>query len=155
MPRGGARTGSGPAPTPGSARSDARGLTFNQLPAEGYDGEIPDFVGPPPSAREQLWWEWAWRTPQAALWATAQWSWVVPAVADWCRLKVQAEGAEVPGTVWTTLRQRESDILLNNEALVKAGYVVATDELAAKRTEAAESDDYDPRAEMQAINGDG
>lgn len=148
---------SGPAPTPGSGRSDARGLSFKSLPAEGYQGEIPTFPLPrqpryyvyyEDKRRVQEFdedatqrfrdlelshWEWAWRTPQAALWITSQWSWVIPAVTDWCRLKAMSADSECPTAIWTAIRQREGDILLSNDSLNRAGYQVVSDEVAQKR----------------------
>ncbi len=150
MPSGG-HARSGPAPKPGSGRSDSRGINFRTLPAHGYQGEIPKFPGPRPRARVVAWWEWAWRTPQAALWATDEWAWVIPAVADWARLKAVCETAQATGAMWTALRQREGDILLTADALARAGWIVAP----AKSAEKAEdkSGGYDPRAEMGADDG--
>ena len=73
MARGGARNRSGPQPDPMSGRSDARGLKFDQLPAEGYDGEVPEFGLPGATPRELAVWEKLWRTPQAAAWAREPW----------------------------------------------------------------------------------
>jgi len=134
MPSGGARKRSGPPPSPGSGRSEMRKLAFTALPAEGYTGEVPDYPGPAIGS-SLSWWAWAWSTPQAALWATPQWSWVIPQVADWCRIKAMLEDPEAPASLWAALRQREGDILLSNDALNRAGYKIATDEVAAKRAE--------------------
>src|SRR5690606_25802661 len=107
-------------------------------PSEGYKGPIPDFPQPVVFGSELTYWNWAWRQPQAALWATPQWSFVVLAVADWCSLKARAEDPKAPATVMTAIRQREDDILLTAPALRSAGYQVATDELAEKRDAVAE-----------------
>ena len=156
MPSGG-HARSGPAPTPGSGASERKGLKFKSLPAAGYKGETPEFPLPKQPRyyyeyedkrrvrildveetaafrdRELGFWEWAWRTPQAALWATDQWSWVTPAVADWCRLKAQSGDPECPTAIWTAIRQREDDILLSNVALGRAGYSVTVDEVGERR----------------------
>lgn len=156
----GGHSRSGPAPTPGSGRSDSRGLSFKNLPAEGYTGDIPDF--PLPKMRRTSWefedgkrykvfdedatasfretelfhWNWAWRTPQAALWATDQWSWVLPAVADWCRLKALVAEDDAPVGLWAQIRGREGDVLLTSDSLARAGYQVVADEVADKRATA-------------------
>lgn len=132
MPSGG-HARSGPAPDPRSGASDRKGLKFKSLPAAGYDGDVPDFPGAPPSARAQAWWDWAWKTPQAALWATNQWSWVVPMVADWCTLKAKFDEPDAPVSLVQAIRQREGDILLSNDALLRAGYTVVVDEIAELR----------------------
>ena len=157
MTSGGARNTSGPAPTPGSGRSDTRALKFKSLPSEGYDGEVPDFPQPVVFGNELTYWNWAWRRPQAALWATPQWSSVILAVADWCSLKAQAEDPEAPIGVRAAIRQREGDILLLNDALQRAGYQIASDELAQRREDSTSTkpaaSGYDPRAEMRAVQG--
>lgn len=153
MPSGG-HSRSGPAPSPTSGASDRKGLTFNNLPAEGYAGEIPAFPGPTPAARVAEWWSWVWRTPQAALWATPQWSWVIPAVADWCLLKAKAETSEVPAALMTAIRQREGDILLSHDALLRAGYKIAVDELAAKRDDEPRPESAKDRAKRLRAVGD-
>ena len=135
MVSGGPRRNSGPAPSPGSATSDRRGLNFKSLPAEGYGGPIPDFPRPVLFGSELTHWTWCWRTPQAALWATPQWSWVIPAVAHYCSLMAQSEQPDCPVGVHAQIRGREGEILLTQEALLKAGYQVATDELSARREE--------------------
>lgn len=150
MTSGGARSRSGPAPDPNSGASDRRGLTFTQLPTDGYDGPVPDYPAPIVGSAFK-WWEWAWSTPQAALWATPQWSWVVPAVADWCRIKALLEAPDAPASLWAALRQREGDILLSNDALLRAGYRVAVNELSEKRSESAEPKRTSARDRLRAV----
>jgi hypothetical protein len=152
MPSGG-HSRSGPPPTPGSGRSDALGRKFSDLPAEGYDGEAPEFPRPVVFGSELAHWDRAWRTPQAALWATPQWSWVVPAVAHYCSLMAQSELAECPIGVHAQIRSREADILLTNDSLNRAGYRVVANQVSEKRDERATQSlsavpEYDPRAEI-------
>lgn len=132
MPSGG-HSRSGPAPRPGSGRSDARGLKFKGLPSEGYSGAVPEFPRQVVFGTELSHWERVWRTPQAALWASDQWSWVVPAVAHYCALMAQSELADCPVGVHAQIRGRETDILLSSDALARAGYQVVSDELQEKR----------------------
>ena len=101
MARGGARNRSGPQPDPGSARSDARGLQFRTLPAEGFSGAVPAFPIPnlmtdderpkvhPISKREKVLWRQVWRSPQAVVWAEESWRW--PILAEMCRLQATVE----------------------------------------------------------------
>jgi hypothetical protein len=96
-----------------SGRSDARGLTFGQLPQGGFQGEVPVF--PLPRMLRYVWvyeeksrlrevseeltdafrdreiavWEEAWTTPQADAWSRDSWRW--PIVAEYCRLKTVVE----------------------------------------------------------------
>lgn len=126
---------SGPAPQPGSGRSDSRGLNFKKLPAEGYRGEVPEFPRPVLFGTELSHWNAVWRTPQAALWATPQWSWIIPAVAHYCSLMAQSEQPDCPVGVHAQIRGREGDILLTSDALIRAGFQVVTDEIEAKRSD--------------------
>lgn len=178
MASGGPRRNSGPAPSPTSATSDRKGLKFTTLPSEGFSGDVPPFPLPKMlryrwefedkrryqvldldltqafREAEESFWEWAWRTPQAALWATPQWSWVLPSVADWCRLKALSCEHDAAVGIWAAIRQREGDILLTSEALGRAGYTIATDALAEKRAEASEKRPSS-RTRLTAVSGGG
>ena len=59
----------GPLPDPGAARRNAPTIPTTTLPASGFKGPCPE---PPeyPTLGEagRTWWNWAWRTPQAAGW---------------------------------------------------------------------------------------
>lgn len=153
--RSGGHARSGPAPTPGSGRSDARGLSFKSLPAEGYTGDVPEFPRPVVFGSELTHWEAVWRTPQAALWATPQWSWIVPAVAHYCSLMAQSEELNCPVGVHAQIRGREGDILLTADALARAGYQVVTDELGAKRESTKPAKSSGSRARMGVAGGTG
>ncbi len=148
---------SGPAPTPGSGRSDSRGLNFKSLPAEGYKGDIPEFPRPVIHGSELSHWNAAWRTPQAALWVTPQWSWVIPAVAHYCTLMAQSEDPECPVGVHGQIRGREGDILLTSDSLNRAGYQIVADEVAEKCSgspEAVKPQSARERAKRLRVAGD-
>lgn len=114
MGSGGHRMNSGPKPDPRSGRSDRRGLKFNQLPAEGWSGDVPEFPLPKMDRftketdgeggtvevfdakltkrtreREIEVWNEAWRTPQASMWSVDSWRWST--IAEYCRLKTVIE----------------------------------------------------------------
>src|SRR5690348_7225163 len=105
MPKGGARIRSGPAPDPKSGRSDRRGYALTALPAEGFDGEAPEFPLPQRKVYAKEWneagkqvqvydatetarieerelefWAWLWTTPQACAWSTLSQRWRQPNV---------------------------------------------------------------------------
>lgn len=147
---GGARPRSGTAPDPNSARSDRKGLKFHTLPSEGYDGEIPKFPRPVLFGSEVTYWNAVWRTPQAALWATPQWSWIIPAVAHYCSLMAQSEFVDCPVGVHAQIRGREGEILLTNDALIRAGYIIAADEVAERRDDKADAQDRPASARERA-----
>lgn len=108
---GGARNRSGPGKDLSSLRS--ADLKLVQLPADGFDGDVPEF--PLPRMLRYRWefedkrkfqvvdddatgmvrdrelalWDQVWRTPQAAAWYTQPWRWTI--VAEYCRLKTVVE----------------------------------------------------------------
>ena len=68
MPKGGARTRSGPAPDPTALRRERDAGEWTILPAEGREGATPDWPFEEQSVREAVLWERLWRMPQALMW---------------------------------------------------------------------------------------
>lgn len=129
MPRGGARNRSGPPPDPNSGRSEQRGYTLSALPAVGYDGAIPDFPLPEPTARELEVWNWAWRTPQACAWSLPSESWRVRTVALWCRVSVACESPDAAASLLGQLHRFADQIGMTTAGLAEMGWrIVATDD---------------------------
>src|SRR5690606_7974612 len=159
MPRGGARKRSGPAANPNSGRSDRRGYKLTALPAEGYDGPVPDFPLMPRRVyrwehegkrrfqvldeettaivadREAELWEWAWRTPQACAWSLPSESWRINTIAMWVRTFVICESAEATAADKGSLHRFADQIGLTTAGLAEMGWSVAQDELGEKRAE--------------------
>lgn len=157
MARGGARNRSGPSPDPTSGRSDARGVKFDALPLEGFQGEVPDFplpsvevlsetfidgaklkeVDPGASGarndREQELWEWAWTTPQACAWALEPWRW--QAVAMWVRVSALCESADATAADKGSLHRFADQIGLTPAGLKENGWAIARSEVDMRRAE--------------------
>ncbi len=57
----------GPLPDPDSIRRNKPTIPTNKLPAEGYAGEVPE-PAYDLGRSGSLWWEWAWKLPQADAW---------------------------------------------------------------------------------------
>lgn len=68
MPKGGARTRSGPAPDPTALRRERDAGEWTILPAEGREGATPDWPFEEQGVREAVLWERLWRMPQALMW---------------------------------------------------------------------------------------
>ena len=135
MPSGG-HARSGPAKKEGSARAEASGYKLSALPASGYDGPVPDWpLTPAASEVEELYWERAWRTPQACVWARAEWSWLVPDVARWVRLTVRCDDPDAPATLLARLPSAEDKIGMTAAGLARMGAKIAPDQMAEKRAE--------------------
>lgn len=130
MTSGGARNRSGPAPDPMSGRSDARGLSFTALPADGYSGEVPGWPLRPAATddllalRELDIWAEAWRSPQAAAWAAQSWRWTI--IAEYCRLKAVVELAPAASAALVSQLHRYRDqIGLTPAGLKENGWQIA------------------------------
>lgn len=174
MPSGGARNRSGPPPDPNSGRSETRGLVFTALPAEGYQGKIPEF--PLPKMRMHQWiqedkrrwrefdpdateafrerevqlWEIAWSYPQACVWALHPWRWT--AVAQWVRTSVVCEGDEATAADKGSLHRFADQIGLTPAGLKENGWQIAEDKLAERRAEKDDEDeDEDPRDRFTVV----
>lgn len=130
MARGGARNRSGPKAREESARSERRGYTLTALPAEGFDGPVPDFPLPDPSERELEVWEAAWRTPQACAWSMPSERWRTRTVAMWVRLSVVCESPEVGAAHLAQLHRFADQIGMTTAGLAEMGWKVAVDQLA-------------------------
>jgi hypothetical protein len=133
MPSGGARNRSGPAVDPNSGRSDRRGLSFSDLPGDGFSGGAPEFPTPGASDRELEVWSGLWATPQAAAWFGQAWRW--DQVADLVRMQVRSEAADAPVGIYAQVRAARADLGLTPAGLKENGWSIAADEVAVKRAE--------------------
>lgn len=147
MVSGGSRNRSGPPASELSGRSEKRGFSLTALPAEGYDGPVPEWPLPSPLGRELEVWELAWRTPQACAWSMPSEAWRVRTVAMWCRLSVRCEDIEAPASLLGQLHRFADQVGMTTAGLAEMGWKVAVDELGAKRavTEPQESTPSRPR----------
>lgn len=102
MPKGGARSRSGPAPTSTerSHKADSQGWTT--LPADGRDGPLPAFPLYSPSSREMDLWERLWETPQAVMWQQLNQEFEV---ASYVRLLARAELPKSSSMIWAQVKQ--------------------------------------------------
>lgn len=151
MARGGARNRSGPQPDESSGRSEQRGVVFTALPAEGYDGEPPEFPLPLASGRELEVWAEAWSMPQAAAWSVQSWRW--RAVAMWVRWSVRMEAEDASAALGNVVIRYADQIGLTPAGLKENGWKIAEDDLAAKRQEKdpVEDDAEDVRSRFMVV----
>lgn len=123
--------GSGPPPSPTSRRqSGNQAHTWTDLPANGYDGDVPAWPLPDGTSREAELWDSLWRTPQAAVWA--QLCWTVD-VALYARVLTVAESGDMKAI--TEARLRSVELGLTPTGMLKNRWRIKTDDVAAKRTE--------------------
>lgn len=149
MARGGARNRSGPPADPSSGRSDRRGVKLTALPAEGWDGAVPEFSLLDPTTRELDLWEWAWRTPQACAWQLPSESWRVRTVALWVRLSARCEMEDAAASLLAQLHRFADQIGMTPAGLRENGWAIAKDEVGEKRAERDESPQEQPKRERR------
>jgi hypothetical protein len=175
MPSGG-HANSGPPPDPNSLKSAKRGLTFVTLPAAGYDGDVPEYPLPKVPvydiwfenkerhkvldleatearfSRELELWAWAWRTPQAAMWAAEPWR--QHPVALWVRTAAICESGDATAADKNSLHRFADQIGLTPAGLTFNGWKIAADQLAEKRAEKAPAlSAPSARDRMKALRG--
>lgn len=153
MSSGGARNRSGPPADPASGRSDQRGYSLTALPADGYDGPVPEFPLPDVSDRELEVWESAWRTPQAAAWAMPSEAWRIRSVAMWVRTSVRCEDPDASASILGQLHRFADQIGMTTAGLAEMGWAVSLDEVAAKRVEPSEAREA-PQRRLRAVSND-
>ena len=140
MAQGGRRLRGGPPPVEGSRESLRRGYVLTALPAEGYDGPVPDWPLPvreddEVAAREGDLWRWVWRTPQACAWSLPSERWRTQIVARWVRQAVLCESVGAKPADHGQLHRYADQIGLTTAGLREMGWKVATDEVTAKAAE--------------------
>lgn len=110
----------GPAPSPNARRRNAR-PEWRVLPAEGREGDPPDWpIGKGTTAERALWAE-LWSSPQAIAWADLGW---VRVVARYCRLLVKAERGGAAASLLSEVRQLEDRLGLTPMAMKRLQWEV-------------------------------
>lgn len=154
MARGGARNRSGPQPEEGSGRSDARGVVFTALPADGFRGEVPEFPLPDALERELVVWAQAWRTPQAAAWSVQSWRWRT--VALWVRWSVRMEDPEAGAALGNVVVRLADQVGLTPAGLRENGWKIAErapDPAPTASTAAKPTARRSPRDRLKVVTG--
>lgn len=103
----------GPAPNPQARRRNAR-PDWRTLPAEGFDGDAPEWPIGEATVSEQVLWLDLWRTPQADAWADLGWTRVV---ARYARLVLEAESPDAAAALLSEVRQMEDRLGLSPMAM--------------------------------------
>lgn len=158
MPRGGARNRSGPTADPTSGRSDRRGFKLTALPAQGYDGPVPEFPLSAPTERELDVWADLWRTPQACAWSMPSESWRVRTVALYVRTVVRCEEPDAGAALLGQLHRFADQIGMTTAGLAEMGWKVAVDEVGAKAADHAQAASPAParsssRSKLKVVSG--
>ena len=151
MPRGGARSRSGPPQDPNALRrlrkDDAQWLL---LPAEGRAEPAPDWPLTEASPRELVLWERWWRKPEALLWEADG---SIDYVALTVRMFSEAEVTKASAENRKTVRMMMADLYLTRDAKDKAHIRVVADEVTEKREERKAPSGPAARDRMKVVPG--
>ena len=152
MPKGGARTRSGPAPDPTALRRERDAGEWTILPAEGREGATPDWPFEDQSVREVVLWERLWRMPQGLMWERYGQE---LEVALYVRRLAEAEKPDSAVVLSTLVRQMADSLGLTTPGLRANRWRIAAEEPvrpASARKPVARSSS---RSRLKVVSGDG
>lgn len=117
MPKGGARTRSGPPPDPNALRRERDKGDWLDLPADGREGDPPEWpLSPVASKRERTLWADLWGRPQAVAWERHG---SAPIVGLYVRRFAEAERRNAPVNVSTLVRQLADELGLTESGMLR------------------------------------
>jgi hypothetical protein len=151
MPKGGARSRSGPPPTRGAVRNGRNGdAGWIHLSAD-REGDPPAWPLGRATKFELEQWEREWRRPQAVMWERLGWE---IQVALYIRMLRQASGAKMPATLMTNLMSQMVTLGLTGDGLARLRWILPDDappeKAAPKRATTASA-----RDRMRVLEGGG
>lgn len=124
MPKGGARTRSGPAPDPFAPRSRTSADEWTKLPRSGRPGDAPAWPLPRPTQREKALWAKLWARPQAIEWERQGQE---LEVALYVRRMVEAEQRGSAVNLSTLVRQMADSLGLTTPGLRNNRWLIVDD----------------------------
>ncbi|MEV8269140.1 hypothetical protein AB0P19_02260 [Microbacterium oleivorans] len=120
----------GPAPNPDARRRNKRPVAMT-LPPEGRKGRAPAFPIKTEKRVPAVWAE-LWKTPQAVAWQKLGYHRVV---ARYAIMLTAAEHVDAPASLLGEVRQLEDRLGLTPMSMKRLEWVIAEDEVGAKRAE--------------------
>lgn len=150
MPKGGARTNSGPPPDPNALRRDRKtDGDWTTLPSR-REGDVPEWPLAGQSDREAVIWSTYWCKPQAILWERNGQEFEV---ALHVRQMVEAESPDATTAARTLVRQQLDSLLLTLPAMRSARVRIAADEVQEKRQTRTTKKAASSRSRLKVANG--
>lgn len=151
MPKGGARTHSGPPPDPNALRRDRKADgEWTTLPPV-REGRAPKWPLVDQTGREERVWASYWRKPQAILWERNGQEFEV---AIHVRQLVEAEVEGATSAARTLVRQQMDSLLLTLPAMRSARVRISADEVGEKRaTQPAPAAPTSSRTRLKVATG--
>lgn len=151
MPKGG-HARSGPAPDPNALRRERDAGEWVVLPAEGRQGEPPEWPLVGHTEREAELWALMWRKPQAVMWER---NGQQIEVALYVRNLTIVELPGSPVNLGTLLRQQADALGLTVPGMRANRWRIARDEVAEKRAEKTAPRRASARSRLKVIAGGG
>lgn len=124
MPKGGARTRSGPPPDPNALARERDAGEWTKLPISGRPGPAPEWPLTRPNARETKLWTELWRKPQAIMWEKLG---QFHEVALYVRRLTEAEQRNSAVALSTLVRQLADSLGLTTPGLRAARWTIVRD----------------------------
>lgn len=152
MPRGGARTNSGPAPDPMALRRERDAGEWTILPAEGRPGDAPEWPLVGRCARELDLWDRLWAKPQAMMWERLGQE---LEVALYVRNLALAEQPGAPVNLGTLVRQMADSLGLTTPGLRNNRWRITRDEVTERRQDSpTPASRPSSRGRLKVVGGD-
>ena len=131
MASGGARARSGPAPDPNALRRDRKDdKGWETLPAEGFQGDVPEFPLEEFNPSEWALWKRLWAKPQAFMWDQLQLEFEV---AAYVRAFLESVEPEASAGLKTAVLRMSAELGLSTVGMGQLRWKIATDEVAEHR----------------------
>ena len=154
MPRGGARSVSGPPPDPNALRRDrpTDSAGWVTLPNEGPTAPAPVFPLVNPNDREHEVWDELWATPQAHMWHALKQEWEV---AFFVRKLVEAEKPKASTELRKSIRQDFDSLGLSVQGMLRNRWRIAgvTPEQSTEDTPRTAPRRKSTRDRLKVVNG--
>ena len=153
MPKGGARSRSGPPPTRGAIRNGRNGDSgWTHLPA-GREGDPPAWpLGGRPAKFEAEQWAKEWARPQAVMWERRGWE---VQVAIYVRTLRAAASPKANGTTLTNLMRQMVNLGLTDDGLARLRWILPDDVSETAKAAPKRPPTSSARERMRVIEGGG
>lgn len=152
MPKGGARTRSGPAPDPAALRRERDAGEWTILPAEGRQGAMPDWPLTGQGDRETELWESLWRKPQALMWERYGQE---LEVALYVRRLVEVEKPDAGVNLGTLVRQMADSLGLTTPGIRANRWRITSEEPVRSAAASRPTVRSSSRSRLKVVQGDG
>jgi hypothetical protein len=151
MGSGGARSRSGPAPDPNALRRDrADDKGWTTLPAEGFQGGVPDFPLVGALSVEVELWDELWRKPQAFMWSKLGLKYQL---AAYVRAFIESTEAKASAGLKTAVLRMEGELGLSMPGMASLRWKFSEDEMSERRSAPALASGSSVKSRLAAAKG--